>query len=319
MMLRSVLNQLSPSGGGARLTILILHRVLARPDPLMPDIPDAGRFARMLSWLASWFVVLPLAEGISRLLDGRLPARALAISFDDGYADNAEVALPILKEYGASATFFIATGFLDGGTMWNDRVIESIRGTTRTMLDLGTLGQFATGSVAERRTALKNVIDAIKYLDPSARTAAVERVVEASGVMVPDGLMMSTEAVRSLARAGMGVGAHTRTHPILTRLDTAEARAEIAGGRAELEAITGRRVELFAYPNGRPGRDYGAEHVAIVRELGFLAAVTTAAGVATTGTDRFQLPRYTPWEQDKLRFGLRLAQNLTQIRPVMVI
>src|SRR5438067_10198380 len=103
-----------------RLSILVFHRVLPQQDPLFPDEMDAQRFDKLLALLKSCFNVVSLRDGIDGLRRGKLPSRAVCITFDDGYADNAEIALPILQRHGMPATFFVATGFLDGGRMFND-------------------------------------------------------------------------------------------------------------------------------------------------------------------------------------------------------
>jgi peptidoglycan/xylan/chitin deacetylase (PgdA/CDA1 family) len=121
--------------------------------------------------------------------------------------------------------------------------------------------------------------------------------------------MMTAEQVRHLHASGMEVGAHTVSHPILASLDSQRAGREIWECKNQLEAITGARVSLFAYPNGKPGRDYRAEHVDMVRRMGFEAAVSTAWGVAHAASDPFQLPRFTPWDRTPGRFLLRLMQN----------
>jgi peptidoglycan/xylan/chitin deacetylase (PgdA/CDA1 family) len=121
---------------------------------------------------------------------------------------------------------------------------------------------------------------------------------------------MTGDQVRSLAAAGMGVGGHTVSHPILARLDDAAARREITGGREVLEAIVRQPVRLFAYPNGRPDVDYRAAHVRMTRELGFVAAFSTAAGAARMGDSIHQLPRFTPWDPTPRRWAARLARNL---------
>jgi peptidoglycan/xylan/chitin deacetylase (PgdA/CDA1 family) len=108
----------------------------------------------------------------------------------------------------------------------------------------------------------------------------------------------------------MQIGAHTNSHPILARLDSAQAEEEIAASKRTLEGILGRRVSLFAYPNGRPGRDYAEKDVAIVRRLGFDAAVSTRPAAAGRQDDPFELPRFTPWDRSMLRFGLRMVRNL---------
>src|SRR5688572_19703615 len=118
MLIQTVLSALSPAGAHARLTVLIFHRVLPEADPLLPGEPDPLRFRAQMQWLKSSFNVLSLPKAVERLRSGSLPKRAAAVTFDDGYADNFTVALPILQETGISATFFIASGYLNGGRMW---------------------------------------------------------------------------------------------------------------------------------------------------------------------------------------------------------
>src|SRR5207253_1278872 len=93
-------------------------------------------------------------------------------------------------------------------------------------------------------------------------------------------------------------------------LDAAEARREIGEGRDALEALTRQPVKLFAYPNGKPGSDYTAAHVAIAKSLGFSAAVSTAWGAARIGDSLYELPRFTPWGRTPFEWAWRLAQNL---------
>lgn len=145
-----LLHMMAPAGKRARLSVLIFHRVLRQPDPLFPGEMYAQRFDAVCRWLAAWFNVLPLDQAVSRLKAGSLPARAACITFDDGYADNHEVAASILGRHGLSATFFIATGFLDGGRMWNDTVIESVRQAGAATLELGHVGRFPIATIAEK-------------------------------------------------------------------------------------------------------------------------------------------------------------------------
>lgn len=294
---------------GARLSILIFHRVLEQPDPLFPGELDAARFDRLCARLARDWRVLTLGQAVALRAQGRLPPRALCISFDDGYADNATVALPILQRHGLAATFFVATGFLDGGRMWNDTVIESLRRSPQPWVDLRAqdLGRWPLGSVAERRAAIDAVLPRIKYLPLAAREPLLRELIAAAGCPpLPDALMMRSAQVRALADAGMEIGGHTVRHPILTELPDAQARAEIGDGRVRLQQISAQAVEVFAYPNGGPDRDYDQRHVAMVRALGFQAAVSTAAGVAGADADVWQLPHFTPWDRGDARWALRL-------------
>ncbi len=292
-----------------KLSILIYHRVLDTSDPLQPGIVDRSLFDRQMWGISRFFRVLPLAEAVNRLRKGTLPRRALCVTFDDGYRDNVEVALPILRKHCVHATFFIATGFLGGGCMWNDRVIEAVRGLNGDRVDLkeftGQQFDLPVGLRA-RGSVLQAILRAIKHLPFTQREAAVAFIEKQAGRTIPD-LMVREPDIRALLRGGMDIGAHTVNHPILSRLPVMEARREIAASKQTLESVTGHPVRLFAYPNGNPGLDYGEAHVAMVRELGFDAAVSTAWGCAGMRSDRYQLPRFTPWDRPLPRYLARLA------------
>lgn len=314
-MLRSLFSLLSPKGAQARLSILIFHRVLSEPDPLLPGEPDAASFDRLCAWVAEWFQVLSLDAAVACLKRGDLPARAMVITFDDGYADNHEVAMPILQRHGLVATFYVATGFLDGGRMWNDTVIESVRACQLPALDVAHLGinglaKLPLGDDAQRRAAIRALLGSLKYRPVDERLQLVHQVVEAVAAPLPGGVMLRSDQVKALRQAGMTIGAHTVSHPILLKLTAEQARREIDQSRQHLEAILGEPVRHFAYPNGVPGRDLSNVTAKLVRDMGFDSAVTTAWGAARLGADSLQLPRFTPWDRSRWKFGARLARNL---------
>lgn len=310
--MRPLFRWLSPGGAAGRLSVLIFHRVLAAPDPLFPAEMDAARFTATCDWLRRWLNVLPLDDAARRLRNGTLPPRAASITFDDGYADNHDVALPILLRHGLPATFFVATGFMGGGCMWNDIVIEAIRGHSGDHLTLEDAlpGRHRVSSASERRQLIDRLLPAIKHLAPAARLAAARRVAKACGAWKAPALMMQPAQVQALRQAGMQIGAHTVHHPILAVLDDDDARTEIGQSKRDLEQLLDEPVTLFAYPNGRPGTDYSPRSVELVREAGFELAVSTAWGAARYESDPFQMPRFTPWDRTRARFGLRLVGNL---------
>jgi peptidoglycan/xylan/chitin deacetylase (PgdA/CDA1 family) len=295
-----------------RLSVLAYHRVLAERDPLLSGEPSAAEFEHRMRWVKANFEVLPLGEAVRALRENRLPRRALCITFDDGYADNYRIALPILRRLGLPATFFVATGFLDGGCMFNDVVIEAVRRARSTELELADLelGRHALGSEEQGSRAIGRILARLKYFEPERRRRAAAEIARRAASRVPTDLMMTSEQVRALHAAGMEVGAHTVNHPILAEIPLGRARHEIEASRTRLEQLTGAPVRLFAYPNGSPRRDYHGEHVALARELGFDAAVSTAWGAARAGDDLYQIPRFTPWDRADWRFGLRMAHNL---------
>jgi peptidoglycan/xylan/chitin deacetylase (PgdA/CDA1 family) len=310
--LRVPLRLLSPGGARGRLSILIFHRVLAAPDPLFPAELDLRSFEERMRWIRSWFSVLPLDDAVVALARGTLPDRALAITFDDGYADNVTVALPILLRLRLHATFFIASAYLDGGTMWNDRVIDAVRNCENSELDASELGLgvHSLSTLDERRAAIRAILGQLKDRALEERRTLAERLARLCGLVTDASPMMTSAQLRELSGAGMGIGAHTATHPILARMDASDARREIADGRDALEGIVRQAVRLFAYPNGKPDIDYGVAHVDIVRALGFAAAASTAPGTARSGDSVFELPRFTPWDPSPLRYAARMASNM---------
>lgn len=316
MLMRSALRGLSPGGKGARLTVLIFHRVLPAPDPMFPGEMHAERFDAICSWLRRWFVVLPVQDAVRRLREGNLPARALSITFDDGYADNAEVAMPILQRHGLCATFFVSTGYLDGGRMWNDTIAESVRGSRHKRVDLGDLGvpgieMLDLADWDARRAATGRLLGATKYLGESTRAGLVDAISQRLDAPdLPTDLMMRSDQLRALRDGGMRVGAHTVSHPILGQLPRDRALLEVRESRVTLEGILDDSVTVFAYPNGKPHQDYSADSVAVVREAGFDVAVSTEWGSADTQVDPLQVPRFSPWDHARWRYGLRLLGNL---------
>jgi peptidoglycan/xylan/chitin deacetylase (PgdA/CDA1 family) len=299
--------------GGRGLLILIYHRVLDAPDPLRRRTVHAQNFAAQMDLVANCFNVLPLSEALERLESRSLPPRAVSVTFDDGYADNLSVAAPIMRERGIRATVFIATGYLDGGLMFNDAITESMRRAPVRfdLSDLG-LGVLELADDLARRSAITRLVGELKYRPADERRALAAEIFHRAGHAPPRHLMLTSAQVRELRDLGMEVGAHTATHPILTRLTPEVARDDIAQGKFVLEGILGDPVRLFAYPNGRPGEDYDVRHAGMVRELGFSAALSTAWGTAHRGSDRFQLPRVAPWDDSAWRYAARLVQSYSQ-------
>ncbi|MGH8178391.1 MAG: polysaccharide deacetylase family protein [Steroidobacter sp.] len=300
---------LSRGGAKGALLVLIYHRVVPKPDPLLAAEPDARTFAAQMDILRSTFNVIPLTEAIERMRKASLPKRAACITFDDGYVNNLEVAAPILAERKLPATVFVATQFMSGGRMWNDTVIEIAR-RAQGELDLTRfgLGRYVMGDTAARRDAFRAILDAVKYLEPTERARRVNAIAEHSGADLPNDLMMSAQMIRRLHAQGVEIGAHTESHPILAKTSEEQARSEIAGSKATLEDVIGAPVTMFAYPNGRPHTDYAERDVALVKACGFRGAVSTAWGCARHDSDLFQIPRVAPWDRTPARFAARLIK-----------
>ena len=311
IFLKSIATILSGRNKRSKLLILSYHRVLEQNDELFPDIVDVNAFDNHLNILKKYFNVLKLSEAIELMSSGSLPQRSVSITFDDGYMDNIDIALPLLMKWRLPATFFISTGFLETKVMWNDIVIESIRNAREKILDLTDLHMpvFNIETVTYKQKALHFILQKIKYKNPSERLRAAKKIALKLNYVERKQLMMNASGVKLLVDSGMEVGAHTVNHPILNSIGNNDSRAEIESGKCMLESIINKKVTIFAYPNGKPNSDYNRDHINILKECNFRAAVSTAWGYADVSNDLYQLPRIGETEHNKVKFHIRLAKS----------
>jgi phosphatidylinositol alpha-1,6-mannosyltransferase len=310
---RGALSMLSPAGSASRLSVMLFHKVPTVADPLTTGEIDLARFEQILDFVSANANVLPLTEASDALRRGSLPQRAVALTFDDGYAEWIDNVSPALRRRGLPATFFVTTGHL-GGTevLWHERIVAAVRSLpARGALLPAGLGAYIDLDVPGLRERLVTQLqERLKYAPLGQRVDAIAQL-EAQAcrpLILPPGF--DAESVRTLHSQGFEIGAHTVHHPILNECTAQQARNEIGGCKEELEAIIRGPVHSFAYPNGRPGADYRAEHVEMVRSAGYRHAVTTSTGVARADTDPFQLPRFTPWGLSDKRIAFQLARNM---------
>ncbi len=296
-LLRKWVGRISPGGKQGRLLTVKYHRAensfaLATPTRSLSD------FENQISLLRHAFNPLTVAEAARGLREGTLPERALCITFDDGYADNYDVALPILKKHDVRATFFVTSGLLDRPSMWSDQIAsvfakagDNAEAIRRYLADAGMPVRYS------------DLMNKLKYMSVDAQETIVRGLSQFSDTHDIDSRLMGAEQIRGLVEAGMEVGGHTVNHTILTNVDAERARTEIRDCKLRLEEIIGQPVVSFAYPNGRRGQDYADQHVQFVKEAGFEAAVNTEFGVARDSGELFELPRIPQYFVTPLRLA----------------
>ena len=294
------------------LSILAFHRVLPVQNPLFPGLMDAACFDHLLNVLKKYYLILPLTEAVHMLQKKRCPSKIISITFDDGYKDNCTVALPILLKHKLKATFFVASGFLNGQWMWNDGIMETVSKTNKKQLDLSHfgLGYFNLSSTVKKTNAINLLLERIKYHPNEDRIKIAEHLLNTSDVSPPQNLMMNPNDIKTLYASGMEIGGHTITHPILSKLSNHDAYKEIQGNKKDLENIINEPIHAFAYPNGKPETDFTKETIHIIKKSGYRNAVTTVPEITTIASNPFQLPRYTPWDKNPYKFAVRLWMKM---------
>ena len=293
-------SRFSALAGPRKSQIVMYHRVLPNPEPFSIDPALSPDFRRHMRLLKKQFRVVSLAGMVQAWEEGRDEPGMVAVTFDDGYRDNYEHAFPILKEEGVPATIFLATDFIGTGSMpWHDRVLALFRDARAKRFAYAEAGvpDRAMGAVPERRDLAFFILGWLKRFTPEQREiriAALRDKCEAD-IREREPLMLDWDQVRAMAPHGIAFGAHTMSHPIISRLTPEAIEAEAIGSKQAIERETGVPVTLFAYPNGQPG-DYTEDSKAILRKCGFSCAVSTSAGVNTAATDRFSLRRRHVWD-----------------------
>ncbi len=276
------------------LTVLTYHRV-ARPG-LGSDLDDGvidatpEQFDQQLALLARHFRFVSVDE-VAGFLHGRpLPQNPLLITFDDGYLDCVETALPLLEKHGARATFFLPTYYLDERKLfWWDKISLILKRSTRERIELAfpeprSLPLGPRRAESERR--LLALVKTERGLDLNRFFEALE---EAAGVTLSaaeekalvDASLMTWAHVDQLVRAGMDIGSHTRTHRVLQTLLGPQLDEELAGSRLELEERLGRPITSIAYPVGYP-LVHDANIRGALERAGYAVGFTNATGVSMT-------------------------------------
>ncbi len=295
---------------GARLVVLAYHSVTDDPAYALPGIRvTPALFARQVAYLARNYAVVDLAEAVEMQRAGRpLPDRAVAITFDDGYADNHTHAFPVLRAHGAPATVFATVApCLDGARFWVSWLYEALRAHVDTDAIERVFGIRVPPEVEPAFNALSGILN---YKSARDRAALLDAYAEAARVPRAPRRMLTVDQMREMQRGGIRFGSHTLTHPILANIDAAERRAELQTSRERLSSALDQDVTLIAYPNGRAiPRNFDAAVMADCKAAGYDAAVTSQRRPVMASDDLHALPRMGVAQQGGLaRFAITLER-----------
>ena len=292
--------------------VLAYHRVtLLASDPHQLAVtPD--NFRAQMQYLARNFRCLRLEESWAGVNEP-----AVVVTFDDGYADNLEQALPILEEAGVPATFFICTGMLDSPReFWSDDLERLVLAGADyagsfALQDPDYGGNWPCASPVQRQALHDRLHRAMLQVKAPRREEWLDQVRAWAGVggEARDGYRALTreELCRVAASPMVTLGAHSVTHTPLALLSEEEQRLEIVRSRLKLEELTGREVTLFSYPFGG-SRQYDSTTRRLCREAGFRRAVTTFPGQVHRWTDPFQMPRQLVRNWDLATFAAMMER-----------
>ena len=267
--------------------ILTLHRVQPWEDTAFApnrllEIEPAFLDAALAHVKTLGFDLVSLDEALRRL--GRPDARPfVALTFDDGYRDTVEHALPILERHGAPFTLFVTTGFAERtARLWWVELEEAVRTLPSASVTINGTPFKPAAVTTEEKTAAFSALYWHLRQGPEHRLLAViaDLLAQAglSSAAIAERLCLDWPAIQAVTDHPLcTIGVHTLTHPMLAKHGADAARREMAASRALIEARIGRPALHFSYPVGDPG-SAGPREFALARELGFASAVTTRPG-----------------------------------------
>jgi len=286
-----------------RSGVLLYHRVAAADDrdPFRLCVAP-GNFERQMASLAESGGALALDEFVDRWRRGCLERGSVVVTFDDGYIDVLDTALPILERYGIPATLFVTTGDL-GEPFWWDRLAAMVYGAPRLPerpeIWFGE-GRSLPVAGLSREQVYEQLHAMLGGLGKATREEAFAALGAALGVGAAAGLPRSAspdELRRAARHPLLTLGAHTETHSRLTDLDYAGQLREIGASAERVAEISGSAVKAFSYPFGLRGRDYDANTIRAARAAGIDWAFAANRNAVTERTSPFEIPRI--WIHDR--------------------
>jgi peptidoglycan/xylan/chitin deacetylase (PgdA/CDA1 family) len=258
------------------------HRVAELRDTPAVDSRSVSAtpavFTRQMQHLARHYHVIGMTQLLNDVRNGApLPKRAVLITFDDAYADFAEIAWPILKRFGLPATMFVPTGYPDHPELafCGDKMYQAFNSTARTELCGTPFGCLPLRSSEEKRRALRIMQNYVPTVPDDEAMRVVDSVCsELTGGFVYCGSVLSWDQLRQLAKEGLTLGSHTRTHPVMTQVTPEKMPEEIRASQEDLRREIGTVLPIFCYPNG----NHDDTVVEILRNEGIQLAFTTLSG-----------------------------------------
>jgi peptidoglycan/xylan/chitin deacetylase (PgdA/CDA1 family) len=266
-------------------------------------------FAAQMQHLVRHYRVVALSDVLEAIQRrAPLPERSVLITFDDAYSDFAEIAWPILKRLRLPATLFVPTAYPDHAerAFWWDRLYDAFRKTSHKDLEETPLGPLSLARGDQRQRSLQLLQDHLTRMAHDEAMLWVESICSQLHARTSGGRVLSWESLRELSRDGVTLGAHSRSHAIMTRLTPERMREEVRGSLEDLRRETGTALPVFCYPNG----NYNDTVVSILRDEGILLAFTTCPEThALDSADPLRLGRTSITPRTSLPiFALRLLR-----------
>ena len=295
---------------GKRLTILMFHRVIDNSNKeencVLPTICiSRDNFESLIRFISKYYKVISVSDYLKSLKNRfRLPYNGLILSFDDGYKEILENALPLLQEYGLPAVLFVPTAMIDnGGSYWWDEIYSLLQNTKNSAIAkecsgdpridryLSWTNRILSKQPKDRRRAIIEFIEALQNAKAELRNRVVQFLLRdyrsRNQNQTQDRMVLTWDQIRHLNSCGIEIGSHTVNHQFLPTVSDREATDELTNSQKRLEARLKSRISCFSYPGGK----YNENTVKLVEDAGYTCAFTTDQGINTLNCNHYKLKR----------------------------
>jgi peptidoglycan/xylan/chitin deacetylase (PgdA/CDA1 family) len=276
------------------------------PNGFYPEI-STYNFEKQMRHIANNYNVMSLDEIVQRVSKKESIRGCVAITFDDGFRDNYDNAYPILKKYDLPATIFLTTGYIGTGIVpWFIKERYIFMKTKKTQLRFSSCDKqffISMPTIRDRFLASDKLMIYLKNCSKSQRNIMLNQLCEKFEVndfQDIDSIMLNWEQVREMSQDRINFGAHTVSHPVLSKVNPDIAKKEIFESKETILKKTGNPVNCFAYPFGKKA-DYNSEIFEILKNIGFQCGVTSEKEFNSYETGLYELNRNTPWELTIIR------------------
>jgi len=254
--------------------ILMYHRIASNASRGALDVEV---FRHQIQTIKKEFNPISLEDLMIAHEHGGVPDNAVVITFDDGYADFYENAFPVLREEGIPCTLFVTTGFVNGHLwLWPDRLRFCVDQTRCDHVCFPEIEK-KLSTPQDRHEAWNALADHCLELPDQDKNIFIQRVADQLKVKLPPNAPdqykgLNWDQVREISSAGIEIGSHSVSHPILTSLDPHELERELVVSRETIETEIEKPVKAFCYPNGQPV-DINERVKSAVRSAGYQYAL----------------------------------------------
>ena len=313
--------------------ILNYHRIGPMTDKWINNPLHQKIFGEQMKYLSENYEIISLNDLSEMIIRGNIPKKAVVITFDDGYKDNYEFAFPVLKKYNIPATIFLATGPIEQRKIfWWDKVNYALYHTDVESIDLMDIGTYQLISDEDKIKSGFDIVEKLKRIRNDKKESIIKDLIDLTHVNIPDKLgkqhILSWNEIKKMDKNGIDFGAHTVNHPILTNVTLDEAKWEINSSKNFIEEILERKINSFAYPNGK-NDDFNTNILSLVKNSGFNCSVSFLPGLVKNSADELYKLNRSSGEfddfkslksnlcglsGDKLKF-LGILRNLRQLNP----